>query len=126
MAEGPDSVTSAILRSSTNTPPTSVGPYNIACSISSDCDNFISDSVESVSADSETILFNTRLAAKRPATLKLENCRHPPHLSPITTVSTSPQPSIEQYAASRTLNLSFSELSYSVKTGIRRGRSQLQ
>jgi hypothetical protein len=115
-----------MLSGSTNRPPTNVGPCAVACSLYSDCDTFVSDSVHSVSADGETTLINTRLAAKRLATLKLENFRYSPRLSSLTTGSTNPQSSTEQYVASRTLNLSFSELSYSVKTGIKRGRFQKQ
>jgi hypothetical protein len=133
MAEGPSAVTSslpkattatAMLRGRTDSPLRSVDA--VTYSNSSDCDTFVSDSVDSVSADSETTLFSTKFPSIRPTILKLENFRRSPQFSSITSEPTVPQPSTEQYAVSRTHNLSFSELSYSVKTGIKRGTFYLQ
>jgi hypothetical protein len=126
MAEDTASATASPLRAPTamvlgsaNSQSTSV--CTVVCSNSSDCDTSVSDCVSSVSADSKTTLFNARLTARRPKSLKLETVTHSHSLSSPTSVSSIPVPSTQQYATSKTVNLSFSELSYSVKTGIKRG-----
>jgi hypothetical protein len=122
MAEGPASVTSSRPSVTGGTNSSSRNVCTVAYSDSSGCDTFISDSSGSVAADSATTLFSARLAARRPQIPKLEPLRHSPPLSSPTLVSAIPQSSTEQCASSRAVNISFSELSYSVKTGIKRGR----
>ncbi|XP_023702626.1 ATP-binding cassette sub-family G member 4 isoform X2 [Cryptotermes secundus] len=108
-------VTTAVVLGNTNSSSTHVSA--VVHSNSSDCDT--SDSICSVAAESTT-LFSAILAARRPHIPKLETLRHsPPQCSP-TLISTVPQPTTEQCDSSRTLSISFSELSYSVKTGIKR------
>jgi hypothetical protein len=124
MAEGKASVipsrtrvTTAVVLGDTSSSSTNI--CTVGYSNASDCDT--SDSICSVDSDSTTTLFSARLAARRPHIPKLETLRHsPPHSSP-TLGSTIPQPTTEQCASSRAVNISFSELSYSVKTGIKRG-----
>ncbi|PSN40867.1 hypothetical protein C0J52_20556 [Blattella germanica] len=67
-----------------------------------DCD-ISGESVDCVSQ------LSSRLAAKRPAALNLEPLKH------------SPPNTATPVVTSRAVNLSFSDLSYSVKTGIKRG-----
>lgn len=121
MAEGTASVSSPLTRVTTgtvlgDTDSSSTNVCTVAHSNSSDC-----GSIRSVAAESTTTLLSARLAARRLHIPKLETLRHsPPHSSP-TLVSTIPQPTNEQCTSSRAVTISFSELSYSVKTGIKRG-----
>jgi hypothetical protein len=118
VASSRTSVTTAVVLGDTNSSSTNV--CTVAYSNSSDCDT--SDNICSVATDSATTLFSARLAARRPHIPKLETLRHsPPHSSP-TLISTIPQPTTEQCASSRPVSISFNELSYTVKTGIKRGR----
>jgi hypothetical protein len=110
-------VTTAVVLGDTSSSSTNV--CTVAYSNSSDC--YTSDTICNVAADSTTTLFSARLAARRPHIPKLETLRHSsPHSSP-TLVSTVPQSTTEQFASSRAVNISFNELSYTVKTGIKRG-----
>jgi hypothetical protein len=111
-------VTTAVLQGDTNSSSTNV--CTVAYSNSSDCDT--SDSICSAAADGTKTLFSARLAGIRPHIPTLETLRHspPPHSSP-RLLSTIPQPTTEQCFSSRAVNISFSELSYTVKTGIKRG-----
>lgn len=111
-------VTTAVVLGETSSSSTNARVCAVAYSNSSDCDT--SDSICSVAADSTTTLFSARLAARRPHIPKLDTLRQPPPHSSPTLVSTVPQPTTEQ-CASRAVSISFSELSYSVKTGIKRG-----
>jgi len=122
MAE--DTVTSSSSREttlldSTNCPSTNV--RTVLRSSSSECDYLASDtSAASVGVDSKTTV-NTKFAARRPPPLKLETFTHSPPLSSSTLV-TAPQPSTENFTETRPIHISFSEISYYVKTGIKRGK----
>ena len=121
MAE--DTVTSSSSRETTflgSTDNTSTKVRAVLCSSSRECDNFASDtSAASVGIDSKTTV-NTKLAARRPAPLKLETPTHsPPH--PSATLVTTPQPSTEHFTPTRPVHICFSDISYYVKTGIKRG-----
>jgi len=122
MAE--DTVTSSSSREttlldSTDCPSTKVRA--VLCSSSSECDNLASDtSAASVGVDSKTTV-NTKFAARRPPPLKLETFTHSPPLTSPTLV-TPTQPSTEHFTATRPIHISFSDISYYVKTGIKRGR----
>lgn len=108
--------TTTVVLDDTNSSLTNV--CTVAYSNSSDCDT--SDSICSAAADTTKTLFSARTTGRRPHIPKLETLRHsPPHSSP-TLVSTISQPTTEQCTSSRAVNISFSELSYSVKTGIKR------
>lgn len=117
MAE--DTVTSsssreANLLGSTNSPSANVRAE--LCSSASECENFTSDS--STGVDSKTTV-NTKLSARKPPPLKLETLVHSRPLSSSTLITT--QSTTEQRAATRAIHICFSEISYYVKTGIKRG-----
>jgi len=121
MAE--DTVTSSSSRETTHLGSTKSPSTNVRavlCSSSSECDNVASDtSAASVGVESKTTV-NTKFAARRPPPLKLETFTHSPPLTSSTLVTT-PQPSTEHFTT-RPIHISFSEISYYVKTGIKRGK----
>lgn len=108
------------LLGSTNSPSTNVPA--VLCSSSSECDHFASDtSAASVGVDSKATV-NTKLAVRRPPPLTLETSTHSSPLTSSTVVTTAPQPSTERFTATRHIHINFSDISYYVKTGIKRGK----